>query len=642
MWNPAVRALLALVSISLPATTLAAVGRTETSFDVSDTGEATYSIPIFTPPGTNGMTPQLAFAYGHRNGNTRLGVGWDIAGLSVITRCPRTWVQDGVSANVWNHYADRFCLDGNKLRLVPNTGSYGAIGAEYRTEIESFARIRSYGAVGNGPTHFVMEGKDGLTYEYGNTPDSRIESLGQSTARAWALNRVSDRAGNSIVLTYFEDTTYGSYRIDLIEYTKRPEHGSASPPYAVDFVYESKPSNEIDSGYLAGSPIREVTRLDYVDVKYNSAIVRRYQLTYEGALSSTVRSRLTSITECGGAAGTDCLPATSFAYQNGAAGLSAQSSSGATIPSGPDVITHAIDVNGDGRDDLVYPSSATSGAGHWMVMLANPTGFAAPSNTNVVNNTHWGAIPIDYNADGKADLLVPYSGGTWWVMLGGSGGLGSPQNTGVAATAVGKNAAAADVDGDGLEDLVWMDHTNVAISWRRREWTGTFSSTVHLVGPLGSGYSLNGNLVQQFGTQSQRRLPDFNGDGRAELAYAYTHSWFDGESQQWNTQDYWQIGSMTWPILPFAGTMFPRFLDLDGDGMDDMVYLDSGVFCKRHGTGTSFTAPFCFASASGFTFSTFKAAPARLPSCLAIFSMDNIICRVRIPARKDIPECKRP
>ena len=45
---------------------------------------------------------------------------------------------------------DRFCLDGNKLRLTSNPSSkpYGSDGATYQTEIETFARITSFGTAG--------------------------------------------------------------------------------------------------------------------------------------------------------------------------------------------------------------------------------------------------------------------------------------------------------------------------------------------------------------------------------------------------------------------------------------------------------------------------------------------------------------
>lgn len=130
-----------------------------------------------------------------------------------------------------------------------------------------------------------------------------------------------------------------------------------------------------------------------------------------------------------------------------------------------------------------------------MVMFANSSGgYNAPINTAVTNTNYLGAIPIDYNADGLKDLLVPYSSGTWWVMIGSASGLAAPQNTGAAATATGTgtNARAFDVTGDGLDDLVWADLNPVlwaggdAIRYRAREWAGTFSATTFtLVGPQG-------------------------------------------------------------------------------------------------------------------------------------------------------------
>jgi hypothetical protein len=415
-----VRVLLLFAATTSQALAAAAVGNTRVYANISDTGEASYSIPIVAPPGTHGMTPHFSLVYGHRSGSTLLGAGWSIAGLSAISRCPKTYAADGQARDVRNDISDRFCLDGNKLRLV--SGSYGFPGATYQTEMETFARITSYSFVGSGPASFVVEGKDGLIYEYGNTANSRIESLGQTTARTWALNQVRDRSGNAINFIYFEDTTNGAYRIDSVQYTSNPAQALSSA-YEIDFVWETKPSNEIDSGYIAGSLVKQITRLDRVDVKYNtSTLVRRYELTYEAALSSTSKSRLASIQECAGAT-PDCFAPTSFNYQNGTTGLNAEVSTGASAPTTP----WPMDVNGDGREDLVYSSNATSGSGTWMVMFANSSGgYGTPINTGVTNTNYSGAIPIDYNADGLEDLLVPYSGGTWWVMIGSASGLAAP------------------------------------------------------------------------------------------------------------------------------------------------------------------------------------------------------------------------
>ena len=115
----AMRAGLALLAL-VHGYVFAAAGRTATAFEVSPTGEATYTVPIFAPAGIRNLAPQLAFSYSHRAGagNAWLGAGWDIAGLTAIARCPKTWAQDGVSVGVQLDATDRFCLDGQQLKLL--------------------------------------------------------------------------------------------------------------------------------------------------------------------------------------------------------------------------------------------------------------------------------------------------------------------------------------------------------------------------------------------------------------------------------------------------------------------------------------------------------------------------------------------
>lgn len=538
------------------------------------------------------MTPQLAIVYGHRSGDTLLGVGWGIAGLSTISRCPKIWAADGEARDVRNDLSDRFCLNGNKLRLV--SGTYGSAGATYQTEIETFSRITSLGAAGNGPASFTVEGKDGLIYEYGNTVNSRIESVGQTTARTWALNQIRDRSGNAINFIYFEDTTNGAYRIDSVQYTSNT---GLSPAYEVDFVYETKPSNEIDSAYIAGSKIKEITRLDRVDVKYNTTtLVRRYEFTYEGALSSTFKSRLASIQECAGPT-PDCYPATTFSYQNGTSGVGLEVNTAVSVPTSP----YAIDVNGDGRDDLVYSSS--TGAGTWMVMFANSSGgYNMPTNTGVANTNYTGAIPIDYNADGFGDLLVQFSGGTWWAMLGSASGLSAPVNTSAPAT-VGVGARAMDIDGDGRDDLVWADLIGYAggdtIRYRVRTPAGPtgFSSTISV---LVAAYAVNNRMESGvFGGNTgsrARRIPDFNGDGRGDLIFRHTkRNPIDGTIPLQYTfmrkiEAVCPGGfSFTVTTPDAAGSL--SWGDFNGDGKTDILYLNqSGNIVARFSTGAGFTA----------------------------------------------------
>ena len=208
-------AALALLATADAVRAATVAGVTSASLAIDESGAATYSIPIAVPPGAAGMEPSLSFVYSSQAGNGPLGVGWSLGGLSNVHRCPRTLVQDGAVGGINFDASDRFCIDGQ--RLVAISGAYGADGTEYRTEIDSFNKIVSYGTAGNGPAWFKVWTKSGQTLEYGNTADSRIEAQGKSDVRIWAVNRIGDTVGNYLTVGYIEDEPNGAYRLDAID-----------------------------------------------------------------------------------------------------------------------------------------------------------------------------------------------------------------------------------------------------------------------------------------------------------------------------------------------------------------------------------------------------------------------------------------
>ena len=562
----------------------AAVGRTAGQAEVSSTGMAAYAIPIFAPRGVNGMTPSLSLVYSGGLGSGPIGEGWAISGQSAISRCPRTIAQDGAARAVKLDSADRFCRDGRRLRLA--SGTYGAAGAQYRTEIESYARVTSLGSVGGGPASFKVEQKDGLVYEYGVTADSQIEAQGLSVVREWALSRITDRVGNAIVFTYAEDSVNGSYQLDYVDYTSNSGQGLAAA-YRIDFTYENQPTAEVDIGYVGGRIVRDVVRLTRVDVSYTGSVVRRYSLVYESSLSSTSKSRVQSIQECADASGTECLPVTSFTYQNGAAGVGSEVTSATGLPATANL---PIDVNGDGRTDIVYSSSATAGSGTWRVMLANTSGgFNAPIDSGIANTNFTQAIPIDYNGDGLEDFLVPYSGGTWWAVLGTTSGLASPVNTAIAATGAGGNARAMDIDGDGLDDLVYAVVTGAShsVQARLRVAGGTFAAPVYLYGPVSSPYAIVGPVFGDTQFSRRKRNPDINGDGVADFLVHTTES--DpvmGLIHSWEIVLNGSGGGVVY-LGNFQMAGGPYWPDLNGDGCSDVVYTYANYWRYRFSSCTT-------------------------------------------------------
>jgi hypothetical protein len=170
------------------------VGMSEGSASVSPSGSASYEIPIKLTPGTDGMVPQLSLVYNSLGSDGLLGMGVSISGLSTISRCPKNLFNDWTISPVKLDATDPFVLDGNRLILI--SGTYGADGSEYRTENNSFVRVKAVGNANGGPDRFMVWTKSGLIQEYGNTADSKIEASGKANVVYWLLNKVTDTKGN--------------------------------------------------------------------------------------------------------------------------------------------------------------------------------------------------------------------------------------------------------------------------------------------------------------------------------------------------------------------------------------------------------------------------------------------------------------
>ena len=70
------------------------IGTLPGAFEVSGSGEANYAIPFVLPPAPHDLNVSLGLEYRTNGGDGYVGTGFSISGLSMISRCPRTFARD--------------------------------------------------------------------------------------------------------------------------------------------------------------------------------------------------------------------------------------------------------------------------------------------------------------------------------------------------------------------------------------------------------------------------------------------------------------------------------------------------------------------------------------------------------------------
>src|SRR5690606_6776627 len=174
-----------------PSSSSSSAGRTLDNFSVSQTGAVNYSVPLTLPKGIKDIAPIIGIGFNSQAANGIVGWGWNITGLSTITKIPATDYHDGTIDGVDFDDLDRFALDGQ--RLVLQSGTYGAPNSIYQTENYSNLKIIAYGTSPYGPllgpAYFIVYYPDGSRAWYGNTGSSY-------GILEWAVCRREDPQGN--------------------------------------------------------------------------------------------------------------------------------------------------------------------------------------------------------------------------------------------------------------------------------------------------------------------------------------------------------------------------------------------------------------------------------------------------------------
>ncbi|WP_437480466.1 RHS repeat-associated core domain-containing protein [Sorangium sp. So ce1014] len=632
-----------------------AAGTLPGTFSITSTGEAVYTMELATVPSRAGMGPRLQLVYRSDGGDGVLGAGFSIAGLSAITRCPKSLAQDGEIRGVRYDRDDELCLDGQ--RLVPVGEGPGTI--EYRTFPETFVKVVGhYPPEGGAPAEahfFEAYLPNGRVVEYGRTEGSKPLALG-GVPRAWLANKARDGRGNAMTTTYClaeaEDGHAAEYAVDEIRYTSFEGTPSLAPSRAVRFLYGTKDPAAIRTGYSGGMALQRSLRLEEIQMLGpGDALVRSYGFRYELS-PTTSRTLLTEVEEC--ASDRVCKPPTRFQYSHGKPGfkrLTTEIDKPVSELASPMV----FDIDADGLDDLVIPdmvaglSTPSNPITAWRVARnlgprRSPT-YLAPAELAFLQDWLFVADPagpsdpallqpelgtvLDFDDDGRRDVLLhdAYDAKTTWhVVLSRPDRTFALHDTGIrrpfplgvtpappSLSSPGGSMHLADLDGDGMPDLLQCeDHDRLGQS----PIPASSVWTVHLWRPVRgatpAGFDPASELIELltgYPCDTELHTLDVDADSKIDLIVPSLRRFGDGTALLGESYDAimrrgegrWEVIDTELPVVWGGGRVV--FLDVNGDGLPDAV--ESGF--NHHelitylNTGPTFVAS-SFRTVSAFSF----------------------------------------
>ncbi len=525
-------------------------------------GNVSFSLPVAVPAGRRGVQPSVSLTYTSQKGNTTCGIGWEVTSSSIQRSTKR-----GIPK--YDDNADTFVLfaNGGAQELVKIASG------EYRFKIES-----AFSKITYSSGYWLMTDKGGNKYYFGETTDSKQQNTRGTFS--WHLCKQEDAHGNTIEVAYVQDE--GQIYPFKIQYSGN-EIQQDTHAFEVAFILETRTDKNIN--YVRGAAVVTGKRVKEIQVKVSGEPIYKYALDYTQS-SSTSRSLLTSF-QLKDPEDTALLPAVTPSYQVKPASITGHAGY-SDLPTyfTIDESDHGVrlaDLNGDGLTDFVW-AKTQYGQTYRYAWLNNGNGWTyhegysnLPTYFIVDNYYDQGSRLVDVNGDGRADFLWAKTqfGQTYryvWLNTGSGwqydAGYSDLPEYFVVDYYYDNGLRYADLNGDGLTDLIWAKHTGS--EGYRYVWLNTGSGWQY-----DAGYSDLPTYFIISNADHGARLADVNGDGLADFVWG-KYQYGTGYKYVWlNTGAGWQYdeGYSNLPTyFVIDGTdNGSSLVDLNGDGLVDFV-----------------------------------------------------------------------
>jgi len=387
------------------------VGTIPGSFSVSQSGAATYNVPLTFPAGTNGLAPSLSLKYSSQGGDGIICEGWTLQGLSVISRYPYTYYFNDSTHTVVFTNEDELVFNGKHLIKINEN--------EYRTENESFTKVVPIdGNINNG---FVVYQSNGMVSKYGSGDNSRQFMQDCPAPITWYVDTIFDASKNYLAFEYYNNPDYGCIYPNHISYTGNTNTSVVSY-YRIDFLYEDNLDTPKmyfynDNPLYHGIFSKVIKRLTSIQCYYlpTTEKITEYILNYEqqGLFN---KHFLTSVTNYG--SDENYFNPTLFEWNN--AGYSPgllNNSFGLTEDAEETTALFGSDFNQDGKDDLIHFKTNPDNEKQTFFIHMNSSSGGVFSPT--AEFTHEFYYPVtffqtgDFNGDGINDIFYVYLYGNY-------------------------------------------------------------------------------------------------------------------------------------------------------------------------------------------------------------------------------------
>lgn len=255
---------------------------TKGNSSVNEAGQFQFTLPISLPPGIKSIAPEVNLGYNSGSANGTAGYGWNISGISSISRVGKNIEKDGEMRGVQLDYSDYYSFNGQRLILKPNTGSYGSNGAEYVTEQFSNTKIKSIGIITGqiwkGPEYWEVTFADGSQAWYGSTNSGNNDAR---TPLEYNIVKWKDVQGNYITYNYTQDSGTNVSVISSIAWGGNETLGNVHFN-EIGFNYNATTSRLIiEQSYLNGVSFIQDKLLNNIVVKTNNSQYRKYDIIYK-------------------------------------------------------------------------------------------------------------------------------------------------------------------------------------------------------------------------------------------------------------------------------------------------------------------------------------------------------------------------